>query len=493
MTKKQVEGLWTPAVRISHTKQQLDKENQKRYNESRGIRTKNMQKESHNSTPGSRAERRENRKHPSEEDSTEDEVWRMCYNFLSAIKEEKAATAEEKKTEDADELIVSGKVLDIFVKSSYCHECKIWEHKLNFAEFEEWHEAHVNSENCQANDTGAAGNMKVEAIKNMFQRSVKNGVRYRNYIGDSDSKAYSGLVNSKPYGDDFSIAKEECVRHVQKRMGTRLRELVNKTAVDTETKARKKIKRKSLSGKGKFTAKIIDKLTVYYGLAIRRYSYYHEKCPTSTDFWCEWQKAAAAGELDSFKYTYNALPEDVLDAIKSIYEDLSKNALLERCVGGFTQKNNESLNQLIWKIFPKHLKGTSAMVEIAAHVAVSVFKEGDLNSRMQQLGYSQPEAADALVQWDICNRTAKLVDTVLPFQPSRRRKGIVDLALVFKPYRPLMETNMEEVLRALRLFKNKKAPGPDQLRADAIKLAEPAFFNALTRIINYTLRAGYYL
>ncbi|CAB3259547.1 unnamed protein product [Arctia plantaginis] len=74
--------------------------------------------------------------------------------FSSATKEERAATAEEKKTEDADELSVSGdatwkkrgysslfgvtslighftgKVLDILVKSSYCHECKTWEHKL---------------------------------------------------------------------------------------------------------------------------------------------------------------------------------------------------------------------------------------------------------------------------------------------------------------------------------------------------------------------------
>ena len=79
-------------------------------------------------------------------------------------------------------------------------------------------------------------------------------------------------MNSKPYDDDFSIVKKECVGHVQKIMGTHLREIVKKTVVYTETKAGKKIKRKSLFGKGKLTAKMIDKLTVYYGLAIRRYS-----------------------------------------------------------------------------------------------------------------------------------------------------------------------------------------------------------------------------
>lgn len=199
-----------------------------------------------------------------------------------------------------------------------------------------------------------------------------------------------------------------------------LREIVKNTVVDTETKAGKKIKRKSLSGKGKLTAKMIDKLTVYYGLAIRRYSdsmenmknaiwatffHYsstdenpqHKKCPSGADSWCEWQKAAAANALDSFKHTYSALPEDVLNAIKPIYEDLSKDALLERCVGGFTQNSNESLNQLIWKISPKHLSGTSVIVEIAAYVAASVFNEGSfaLLTFMQDMGISSgPSARD---------------------------------------------------------------------------------------------------
>lgn len=182
-------------------------------------------------------------------------------------------------------------------------------------------------------------------------------------------------------------------------MGNRLRDVVKKTAVDTQTKAGKTIKRKSLSGKGKLTAKMIDKLTVYYGLAIRHCSnsvekmknaiwatlfHYsstgekpqHEKCSSGAGSWCEWQKAAAANALDSFKHTYSALPKDVLNTNKPIYKDLSKDVLLERCVGGFTQNNNESFNHLIWKITPKHLNGTYVIVDIAAHVTAYVFNEG---------------------------------------------------------------------------------------------------------------------
>lgn len=378
--------------------------------------------------------------------------------FASAVKEEKEATSEENNTE---ELTVSGdgswkkrgfsslygvsslighytgKVIDILVKSSYCHCCEVWKRKLGTAEYEEWLEEHTNSGECKVNHVGPAGNMEVAAIVEMFKRSDSNfGVRYRNYIGDGDSKTYSGIVNSKPYGENFSINKKECIGHVQKRMGTRLRALVKSSVVETETKRGQKVRRKSLSGKGKLTAKMIDKLTVYYGLAIRRnhnsvekmkkaiwatYEHYsstddnpqHNNCPSGEDSWCEYQKAAAANSLKSFKHNYDALPNEVLTALKPIYQDLSKEALLERCLGGFTQNNNESLNQLIWKISPKCVSGTAIVVEIAANVAACTFNEGcfALLTFMQEMGIksgpSAHEWARAVDQIRICRADEK--------------------------------------------------------------------------------------
>ena len=102
----------------------------------------------------------------------------------------------------------------------------------------------------------------------------------------------------------------------------------------------------------------------------------HQKCPSGDDSWCEWQKAAAANDLRTFKHSYTALPSDVLSAIKPIYEDLSKDALLQRCLGGFIQNNNESSNQLIWKISPESVSGTAVLVGIAANIAVCIFNEG---------------------------------------------------------------------------------------------------------------------
>lgn len=286
----------------------------------------------------------------------------------------------------------TGKIIDIVVKSAFCKLCQTWEKKKDTAEYAEWIETHEPQ--CTSNHSGSAGNMEVDAMLEMFGRSeTLHGVKYANYVGDGDSKTFSSITNAAPY-EDLVVQKKECIGHVQKRMGTRLRNA--------------KKHNKGLGGRGKLTAKMVDKLTVYYGLAIRRNSnsvekmkndiwatFYHysstdtnpqhEKCPGGDESWCEWQRALAAppkkkrktgNRIPGFVHSYQPLPDDVLKIMKPIYEQLSKDELLERCLGGFTQNNNESYNQLIWKLTPKHLPGGAVPVGIAAHTAACIFNEG---------------------------------------------------------------------------------------------------------------------
>ena len=56
--------------------------------------------------------------------------------------------------------------------------------------------------------------------------------------------------------------------------------------------------------------------------------------------------------------------------------DLSKDPFLGRCVGGFTQNNNKSLSQLIWKISPKIMSSEAITVELAVYTAAALFNEG---------------------------------------------------------------------------------------------------------------------
>lgn len=47
----------------------------------------------------------------------------------------------------------------------------------------------------------------------MFHRSEeKFGVRYTSYIGDGNTATYPAICESKPYGPNVSVVKEECVR-----------------------------------------------------------------------------------------------------------------------------------------------------------------------------------------------------------------------------------------------------------------------------------------
>ncbi|EFN78928.1 hypothetical protein EAI_07972, partial [Harpegnathos saltator] len=72
------------------------------------------------------------------------------------------------------------------------------------------------------------GGKEVDAVVEMFRRSeTLYDVKYASYVGDGDSKTYKGIIDAKPY-DDFNVAKKECIDHVQKRMGTRLRNLKKK-------------------------------------------------------------------------------------------------------------------------------------------------------------------------------------------------------------------------------------------------------------------------
>lgn len=97
------------------------------------------------------------------------------------------------------------------------------------------------------------------AIK-IFVRSVNTrGLNYTSVLGDGDSSTYNSIVERKAYGEECIPNKMECIGHVQKRVGSRLRKLKNaKKAVNL-------IDSKGVSGKGRLTDGKIDLLQNSYG------------------------------------------------------------------------------------------------------------------------------------------------------------------------------------------------------------------------------------
>ncbi|XP_044579109.1 uncharacterized protein LOC123261528 [Cotesia glomerata] len=331
-----------------------------------------------------------------------------------AVKEEQELLSEFEPNENPKHLTVSGdgtwkkrgftslfgvttligkyskKVIDTVVKSSFCQGCNLWKEKKKSdpQAYQDWYEEHEDS--CAINHRGSAGKMEVDAVVEMFNRSVeKHGVKYIKYIGDGDSKTFKGILDINPYDDDPVVEKKECVGHVQKRMGSRLR------------KAKKDNSGIGGRGAGKLTDKVINELSLYYGLAIRRHpdclqsmkneiwaTYYHKSssdknpqhmyCPTGSSSWCKWQQASAENTLEEFVHEHPPLYEKVLKVIEPIYTSLSSDDLLHRCLGSETQNNNESLNSLIWTFAPKHIHAGSQTIQIANYLAVAIFNEGYL-------------------------------------------------------------------------------------------------------------------
>ncbi|GFW64388.1 uncharacterized protein TNCV_274121 [Trichonephila clavipes] len=157
------------------------------------------------------------------------------------------------------------------------------------------------------------------------------------------------LQKAKVYGDT-EVEKLECVGHVQKAMGTRLRNILKMS------KGIKLSDGKNISGRGRLTLKEVDSIQHYYGLAIRK-------------------------NLSSV--------EDMKRAIWAIYfhklstEDNPQHALcplekdlLKKCLHGGTQNPNESFNKCIWERIPKTVFVGIETLKFGVTDAVICFNDG---------------------------------------------------------------------------------------------------------------------
>ncbi|GFS07561.1 hypothetical protein ElyMa_001252300 [Elysia marginata] len=124
---------------------------------------------------------------------------------------------------------LTGLVLDAHVLSQHCQTCATsgeWVKRETPHRYEQWL-AQNPQEGCSVNYKGSSEMMEPEAAEVMWKRSLElHNIRYTTFVGDGDSKAHDRVVRQKPYGEDVEIRKEECMNHVEKRMGTALRNLV---------------------------------------------------------------------------------------------------------------------------------------------------------------------------------------------------------------------------------------------------------------------------
>lgn len=145
----------------------------------------------------------------------------------------------------------------------------------------------------------------------------------------------------------------------QKIVGGQEKKVDKTVKVDKKTKAKKCAQPPVTPVKTvTLTNKIMQELSTYYELAIRRNpnsvddmkreiwaTYYHKVstdakpqhsyCPPGENSWCKYHIAEASGNLKNFKHP-PALSEEIQPLLKAIYEDLTSDDLLRRCLGANT-------------------------------------------------------------------------------------------------------------------------------------------------------------
>lgn len=274
----------------------------------------------------------------------------------------------------------TGKVIDVEGLSSKCRAC---ESRRNLStssrEYLEWKADHTN---CHANHAGTAGAMEAVGLYRMFERSeATRQLKYVEFYGDGDSKSHAAVKDM--YGKD-SVQKLECIGHVQKRVGCRLRKLKKTT--------------RGLGGKGKLTDVLIDRLQNYYGIAIRANvgnlqamkqatlaSLFHCSstdncprhglCPEGVSSWCGFNRAKALQRV-GYKHK-GGLPNEILNKVKAVYSDLCSDELLSKCLHGKTQNANECFNGMVWQRVPKDVYVSLPILLFGLYDAVIQFNDGN--------------------------------------------------------------------------------------------------------------------
>ena len=302
---------------------------------------------------------------------------------------------------------LNSKVVDYSVLTKYCKGCVVWEQRKGLDDYEIWKASH----SCSINHKSSAGAMEAAGAIEIFRRSIdKNKLRYVNYLGDGDSASYSKVEDAKPYGPDFRITKLECVGHVQKRLGTRLRKL------RASYKGKVLCDGRPITGRGRLSDVAINTLQNYFGMAIRQNSgnlypmkkavaavlfhctdmpdvERHKFCPRTATTWCKWQRDAAS-KITSYKPKVN-LSVCIKDILEPIFKDLSKDDLLSKCLHGKTQNANESFNYILWNKCPKTVFVGRAVLELGISSAVIAFNEGakGLSRVLEVLGVKEGKCA----------------------------------------------------------------------------------------------------
>eukprot|EP00794_Sanderia_malayensis_P018529 gene18529-20390_t len=105
--------------------------------------------------------------------------------------------------------------------------------------------------------------MEKAGAMEMFLRPIETrSLKYATFVGDGDTDCFGNVAEAcnKKYGDQYVVKKEECVGHVQKRLGTALRKY------KVSMRGKKLRDGKTVGGKARLTDKVVDKMQNFWAM-----------------------------------------------------------------------------------------------------------------------------------------------------------------------------------------------------------------------------------
>ena len=193
--------------------------------------------------------------------------------------------------------------------------------------------------------------MEYNAAIEVWNSSIENhNLAYGTYIGDGDSSSFKNMLQSDPYSGLVPIRKEECIRHVQKRLRKRLMK-VNGTTGLSQSKADRIAHLYALvvvQHRGQSASDKREGLQVLLSHTKEE----HAHCPLGEGSWCYFQKKVALYDGDS-KSAPPATrqpclsPAEFARAVEG-FKVFGSLSFCNTITLGKTQNANESLHNMLW-------------------------------------------------------------------------------------------------------------------------------------------------
>ena len=211
---------------------------------------------------------------------------------------------------------------------------------------------------CSINDRGSVERREKDGATEISVRSIETrGLVYNIFVGDGDTGTFVTVKEAcfEKFGELYGIKKEECVGHIQKRMGKGLRQYKLKN------KSIKLSDGKGVGGSGCLTDLIIDKMQNNFGEAIRNNIGNRDNMYNA--IWAIFKHRVRNDVEMTLDMTYiqemtgvpfgvalikKHLPHVFVEQLKPIFTRLSEDKLLDRYLQGLTQNQNEAANQVLW-------------------------------------------------------------------------------------------------------------------------------------------------